>query len=138
MKRSLISLARLGRDQSGTAAVEFAIVSTVFITFVFGIAFTSIMLHSNAALQWAAETAVRRAALDPDVTQAQLQSDVNALLTQVKMPNATVNYSVAPVNGVPVASLTASFNRSFTIPFVDTFNTTYSATARTPQNEDDC
>src|SRR5262245_5960855 len=60
--RKLISLARLKLDEAGTAAVEFAIVSSVFITFIFGIAYSSIMLHSNAALQWAVESAARQAA----------------------------------------------------------------------------
>jgi Flp pilus assembly protein TadG len=132
-----MKLSSLKRDQSGTAAVEFAIVSSAFITFVTGLCFAGIMLHSNAALQWSVETAIRRAALDPDVTQQQLQTDVNNLLTSNKMPPASsVAYSVATVNGVQVATLTASFTRKFTIPFVDTFNTTYTATATTPQNED--
>jgi Flp pilus assembly protein TadG len=136
MKRKLLRLAPLGRSESGTAAVEFAIVSSVFITFVTGIAYASIMLHSNATLQWAVESAARQASLDPDITENQLQTAVNNMLTQMKMPSATVNYSVAPVNGVPVATVSASFTRSFTLPFVDTFDTTYTATARTPQNED--
>jgi Flp pilus assembly protein TadG len=135
MKRKFVRLAPLGRNESGAAAVEFAIVSSVFITFVMGIAYASIMLHSNATLQWAVESATRQASLDPDITQNQLQTSVNNMLTQMKMPSATVSYSVAPVNGVPVATVTASFTRSFTLPFVDTFNTTYTATARTTQNE---
>ena len=136
MKSKLFNLARLRANQSGTAAVEFAIVSSVFITLVIGLAFASIMLHSNAALQWAVETAARQASLKPDITQDELQIAVNNLLTQNKMPNADVTYSVADMDGVPIATLTASFTRTFHIPFVDTFETTYTATARTPQNEE--
>jgi Flp pilus assembly protein TadG len=134
--RNLIRLAKLSADESGAAAVEFAIVSSVFITFVIGLAYAAIMLHSNAALQWAVETTARRAAIDPNVTQTDLETAVNALLTQNRMPNASVSYSVANVGTVPVATLTATFNRTFTIPFVATFNTTYTATAQTPQNAD--
>ena len=137
MKRRKLTLARLRGDESGTAAVEFAIVSTVFITFVIGLAYASIMLHSNAALQWAVEGAARQASLDPDITQTQLQTTVNNLLAQTKMPNANVTLSTQTVSGVPIAVVTASFQRTFTIPFVNTFDTTYTATARTPQNEDD-
>jgi Flp pilus assembly protein TadG len=132
--RKVISLARLKRDEAGAAAVEFAIVSSVFITFIFGIAYSSIMLHSNAALQWAVESAARQAALNPNITQAQLAGIVNGLLAASHVPNANVSLSVANVNGVPVASVTGSFTRSFKIPFVDTFTNTYTATARTPQN----
>jgi Flp pilus assembly protein TadG len=127
----------LRSDDSGAAAVEFAIVSSAFISFIIGIAYVSIMLHSNAALQWAVETTVRRAAIDPDVTQTQLQTDMNALLAGMKMPTAAASYSVITVGGVPVATLTGSFTRSFTIPFVSTFTHTYTATAKTPQNDDE-
>src|SRR5688500_4203507 len=67
MTRKKLTLARL-RDESGTAAVEFAIVASVFITLLIGIAYASIMLHSNAALQWAVETAARTASLNPAIT----------------------------------------------------------------------
>lgn len=134
-RRKLASLTRLTGDESGAAAVEFAIIASVFISFIIGIAYAAIMLHSNSALQWAVETSIRKAALDPAVTQAQMATQVNNLLTQNKMPSATVAYSVASVGGVPVATLTATFTRTFTIPFVSTFNTTYTATAKTPQND---
>jgi len=135
-RRNPVSLGKLSGNESGAAAVEFAIISSVFITFIIGISYAAIMLHSNAALQWAVETTVRRAAIDPNITQGTLQTAVNGLLAQNRMPNATVSYSVANVGTVPVATLTATFNRTFTIPFVATFNTTYTATAMTPQNED--
>jgi Flp pilus assembly protein TadG len=135
-RRNLLRLARLRADESGAAAVEFAIVSSVFITFVFGIAYTAIMLYTNATLQWAVETTIRQAAIDADVTQAQLTTTLNSYLSTAQMPNATVNYSVATVGTMQVATLTGSFSRSFDIPFVGTFNTTYSATAKTPQNGD--
>ena len=134
-RRSLHSLARLMIEESGATAVEFALVSIAFITFVFGIAYSAIMLHSHTALQWAVETTVRRAAIEPNVTQTDLQTDVNALLTSSHMPNATISYSVAAVGTVNVATLTATFTRTYTIPFVATFNTTFSATSSTPQND---
>jgi Flp pilus assembly protein TadG len=134
--RNLKALARLHADESGAAAVEFAIVASAFISFVTGIAYAAIMLHSNAALQWAVETTIRQAAIDPNVTQADLTTSLNGLLSTTKMPNASsVSYSVNSAGAIPIATLTASFNRTFTIPFVATFNTTYTATATTPQND---
>ena len=135
MKRSnLRSLAGLRADDSGTAAVEFALVSSAFFTFMFGIAFVAIMLHTNSSLQWAVETTVRQAAINPSVTQGQLTTSLNALLDTTRLPHAaTVSYTIT--SGTPnVANLTASFDRSFTIPFVGTFNHTYTATARMSQN----
>jgi Flp pilus assembly protein TadG len=132
--RPRIDPARLTRDESGAAAVEFAIVSVAFITFIFGIAFTALMLHSNATLQWVVETTIREAALNPNITQAQMRTAVNDLLISMKMPPASsVDYNVTE-GAIPVANLTASFNRTFTIPFVATFNNTYTATARMSQS----
>lgn len=131
--KPLIDLARLKRDESGATAVEFAVVSVVFITFIFGIAFTALMLHTNATLQWVVETTVREAALNPNTSQAQMRAAVNDLLTSMKMPSASsVDYNVT-AGAIPVANLTASFNRTFTIPFVGTFNNTYTATASLSQ-----
>src|SRR5262245_51049768 len=134
-KRKLLRFVRPMADESGAAAVEFAIVSAVFITFIFGIAYTAIMLHYRAALQWAVETTIRQAALDRNVTQGQLTTTLNDHLQASHLPNAsTVNFSVATVGGVDVATLTASFSDTYTIPMVGTFNNTYTATAKTPQN----
>jgi len=134
-RRNRLSFARLRADESGAAALEFALVSSAFITLIFGIVYFSIMLHTKTTLQWAVETTIRQAAIDASVTQTQLTTTLNGHLAGTNMPNAVVSYSVATVGTVQVATLTGSFNRTFTIPFVGTFNTTYSATAKTPQNE---
>ena len=130
----LRSLAGLRGDETGAAAVEFALVSSAFVTFMFGIAYAAIMLHTNASLQWAVETTIRQAAINPSVTQTQLTTTLNTYLASTSLPSATtVSYTIT-AGTPPVANLTASFNRSFTIPFVSTFNHTYTATARMSQN----
>jgi Flp pilus assembly protein TadG len=134
-RRNRLTFATLRADESGAAALEFAIVSSAFITLIFGIAYFAIMLYTKTTLQWAVETTIRQAAIDPTVTQAQLTTTLNGHLAGTNMPNAVVNYSSVAVGTVQVATLTGSFSRTFTIPFVGTFSTTYSATAKTPQNE---
>jgi len=136
MKRlNLRSLAQLKSDESGAAAVEFALVSSAFITFMFGIAYAAIMLHTNASLQWAVETTIRQAAINPSVTETQLTTTLNGLLDSAHLPDAEdVDYNIT-AGTPPIANLTASFTRTFTIPFVDTFETTYTATARMAQND---
>jgi Flp pilus assembly protein TadG len=131
-RRNLRSLLRLASDNSGAAAVEFALVSTAFLMLVFGIAYLAIMLHHKATLQWAVENAIRTAAINTTVTQSQMQTTLNGYLTQTGMPSATVTYSVAS-GAIPVATLTASFSQNYTVPFISTFHITYSATAKTPQ-----
>jgi len=119
-------------DDCGAAAIEFAMVSVAFIIMIFGITYLSIMLHHRATLQWAVESAIRKAAITTTVTQSTMQTTVNGYLTSAGMPNATTTYSVA-AGAIPVATLTSTFSQSYTIPFVATFNINYSATAKTPQ-----
>ena len=134
MKRTLRHIARFKRNQSGAAAVEFAIISSVFITFIFGIIYVGIMLHTHATMQWAVENTVRQAVINQTITQTQMQAAVNTVLASASMPNAnSVTYSVSTAT-VPIATLTANMTRSYTIPFVGTFNINHSATASMPRN----
>jgi Flp pilus assembly protein TadG len=55
MTRRAQRISDLAKDQRGAAAVEFAIVSGVFVTALIGIAYLGIMLFTNAALHWAVE-----------------------------------------------------------------------------------
>jgi Flp pilus assembly protein TadG len=119
-------------DDCGAAAVEFAMVSSAFITMIFGITYLSIMLHHRATLQWAVESAIRTAAITTTVTQSTMQTKVNAYLTSAGMPNATTTYTVV-AGAIPVATLTSTFSQTYKIPFVSTFNINYTATAKTPQ-----
>jgi hypothetical protein len=94
------------------------------------------MAYTRAKLQWAVETTIRDAALNKLATQAQLTTKLNGNLSATHLPDATVNYSTSMVGTVQVATLTATFAQSYTIPFVGTFNHTYTATGKMPQNAD--
>jgi Flp pilus assembly protein TadG len=126
--------ARFALATSGAAAVEFAIISVVFILMIFGIIYLGIMLHTNATLQWAVENSVRSAVIAESTTQAQMTTKVNGLLTSVNMPNAdNVNYSVAGTSP-PIATLTADLTRTYTIPLLGSYTINYTATAKMPQS----
>jgi len=133
MKRKNLKRAiRFAADECGAAAVEFAMVASAFISMIFGITYISIMLHHRATLQWAVESAIRKAAITTTVTQTAMQNEVNAYMLKAGMGNVTTTYTVA-AGAIPVATLTSTFSQSYTIPFVATFNINYSATAQTPQ-----
>jgi Flp pilus assembly protein TadG len=135
MKRlNLVRLARLRADDSGAAAVEFALVASAFITLIIGISYFAIVAYTRATLQWAVETTIRDAALNKNATQAQLTTTLNNNLSAFHVQAATVSYSTATVGTTQVATLTATFAQTYTIPFVGTFNHTYTATGKTPQN----
>ena len=134
IKRMLRRSARFALATSGAAAVEFAIISVVFITMIFGIIYLGIMLHTNATLQWAVENSVRSAVIAESTTQAQMTTKVNGLLTSVNMPNAdNINYSVSGTSP-PIATLTADLTRTYTIPLLGSYTINYTATAKMPQS----
>jgi Flp pilus assembly protein TadG len=134
MKRMLRRSARFALATSGAAAVEFAIISVVFILMIFGIIYLGIMLHTNATLQWAVENSVRSAVIAESTTQAQMTTKVNGLLTSVNMPNAdNINYSVSGTSP-PIATLTADLTRTYTIPLLGSYTINYTATAKMPQS----
>lgn len=133
MKRTA-QIARFARDASGAAALEFAIVSVVFIMMIFSIIYLGIILHTNATLQWAVENSVRSAVIAEGTTQAQMTTKVNGLLSSMNMPNAdNVSYAVAATTP-KIATLTATLTRSYTVPILGTYTMNYTATAQMPQS----
>jgi Flp pilus assembly protein TadG len=127
-------IARFVRNASGAAAVEFAIISTVFIMMIFGIIYFGIILHTNATLQWAVENSVRSAVIAESTTQTQMTTKVNGFLSQMKMPNAdSVSYNVAGT-APPIATLTANLTRTYTIPMLGSYTMNHTATAKMPQS----
>ena len=134
MKRTPHPIARFARDASGAAAVEFAIVSGVFIMMIFGIIYMGLILHTNATLQWAVENSVRAAVITEGTTQAQMTTKVNGFLSQMNMPNAdNVSYNVAGT-APKIATLTADLTRTYTIPMLGSYTMNYTATAQMPQS----
>jgi Flp pilus assembly protein TadG len=134
MKRTPHQIARFASDASGAAAVEFAIVSGVFILMIFGIIYMGIILHTNATLQWAVENSVRAAVITESTTQAQMTTKVNGFLSQMNMPNAdNVSYAVAGTTP-KIATLTADLTRTYTIPMLGSYTISYTATAKMPQS----
>ncbi len=123
----------LAVDESGAAAVEFAMVVSVFVSFIIGIAYVGIMLFNDTTLQWAVDSGARVAAINTAATQSQISSAINGYLSSVGAPAATVQYSVAYSGTMPVASIAANFSQSYTIPFISTFHITFSASTSVPQ-----
>jgi Flp pilus assembly protein TadG len=124
---------RFRADRSGAAAVEFSIVVCAFIAFVMGICYISIMYFNRQSLDWAVQLAARQAEINTSVSQSQVASTINNYLNSVGLPNATVTYSVATVSGVKTASIGATFNQSYSVPFVHTFNVTFTSNDAVPQ-----
>ena len=125
-------LCRFGRNQSGATAVEFALVSIPFLTLLFGIAWLAVILYTNAALHWAVEHSALTAAMNNTATQSQISTEINGYLSNLGISPATVSYSVA-AGALPVAHITATLSKTYTLPLVPQVQINYTADTYVPQ-----
>jgi Flp pilus assembly protein TadG len=121
------------RDQSGATAVEFALVSSAFIALVLGICYVALMLFNNISLDWALASASRLAEINKSVTQTAITQAVNDRLASMALPNATVSYNSSVSGGLRTAVITASYDQTYTLPLVSTFNIHFSSSITVPQ-----
>jgi Flp pilus assembly protein TadG len=124
--------AAFARERDGAATVEFALVSTAFLSFMFGIFYVGIMMFTDAAVHWATQRASRLATVNTGVSQGAISAAVNTYLSNLGIPAATVAYSVGG-GAFPVAHITTTLAQSYTLPMISTFNITYSAEVYVPQ-----
>src|SRR5436190_1022282 len=110
----------LWREASGDAAVEFAIVTNVFIACLMGISYMGIMIFEKTSLDWAVQKAIRIAALSNTTTQSDVATAVNGYLTSVGLSNATVSYNVTTSNGLNIATINATFSKTYVVPLIST------------------
>ena len=125
---------RFAADEGGATAVEFALVSVAFLTLVFGIIYVAIMVFNNMSLEWALTKASRLAEINKAVTQSDLSQAVNDYLSSAGLPNATVTYtSTTSSTGLRKAYIAASYQRTFVVPMVSSFDITFSSNITVPQ-----
>ena len=110
-------------DQTGAAAVEFAIVLPILILLVFGIVQFSIAFNRVQGLQAAAREGARVAAL-PQSTQADVRSKVTSALSGVLPSGTPPTITISPSSGNPCdlrstdarATVTVTANTNLDIP----------------------
>lgn len=89
---------RLRRDKRGAAAVEFAMVSPLFLLMAIGGMEVSIALHKGSSVQWAIEKAARTAMITPAMDQESFQDLVDGNLAQMGV-EAEVNVAYSRETG---------------------------------------
>ena len=131
--RKLFSRRDILADDSGAAAVEFAMVVSAFITLVMGIGTIGIMAFNSVAIDRAVKLASRQAEINSSATQSDIASTINNYLTSVGLSSADVTYSVGMSGGISTATIGASYQQSYSIPFIPTIRMTFSSSAAVPQ-----
>jgi hypothetical protein len=91
------------------------------------------MLFNNISLDWALASASRLAEINKSVTQTAITQAVNDRLASMALPNATVSYNSSVSGGLRTAVITASYDQTYTLPLVSTFNIHFSSSITVPQ-----
>ena len=144
---------RIIRDESGVAAIEFALVMPVFMALILGIWFMGVASHTTNDVRHALAMGARALQINPDMTQGQLQTLVQGNVFDA-LDSGTVTVALAfgdndnnnsdnddpdadgdsDVNndGVQLAIATATYPIAFRLPFVGTYAFNYTITTTVP------
>ena len=130
MMRSKLNL----RDSSGATALEFALVSPVFIMTLVGVFQVAWALHSAATVKWSLETASRNLMLNPSETAATLKSDMVTLLAgRASSSNLTVTIATDTSNPAGKMLVASSvYTTPLIIPLLPDNSLTFNASTTVP------
>lgn len=121
MKMKLYIFKRYKNEDHGTAAIEFAFISLIFITIVFGIFETGRVFWTLNSLQFAAEQASRYALVDSDATEDEIIEKFIENMNRIEItegnPEITVSQDV-DINGINFAIVDATYTFTTYMPFL--------------------
>jgi Flp pilus assembly protein TadG len=119
---------RAWRNADAAAAVEFALCLPVFLMMVLGIIQFGLTQHSFSSVRYAMQRASRALVVDPNITQATLQSMVGAQLAKTTSAQVTVSLVKTNTANGKLATLSAVYVAQFGVPTLATFNIPYQVT----------
>jgi Flp pilus assembly protein TadG len=108
------------RDESGAAAVEFALISTVLITLIFGIFNTGWAIYCGADVRHAIERSARIYIAKPTATETELRTAIESHLMTVPLSDVALTVTKPTVSGAQVAQIAWTYNYTISIPFIPT------------------
>jgi Flp pilus assembly protein TadG len=103
----------------------------VLFALLFGLFQLGWALHCNQSVDWAVQTAARQLVATPALTQSQLQSTVQSLLTHVADPSSVTVSLTEDAAGVSpqLAHVTASYVHTIEVPFLSSYSYTYNTSS---------
>lgn len=125
-----MSAKRLIRDRGGASAVEFALVAPMFLMLLFAVWEFGWALHNAASVNYALEEASRQLMLNPSMTAAQLQAEVQERIDDIGSGTVTVTLQRSTVGGVNFAQATSTYVHQVLIPFIPSDALTLQSTVR--------
>ena len=121
----------LVRNQSGAAALEFAIALPIFLALLFTIFEFGWAQHKLSSIRFAMESASRSLVLNPEMTQAQVESLVRSKLTGLADPDVSLSMSTNTISEGKIVHLRGAYTHRIEVPFVGSYPFSWSTTVTT-------
>lgn len=125
-------IGRLLRSDRGAAALEFAIVSTVFVTVCIGIVDFGRTLYVKNQLSYLADIAARRVLLNPQIATATLETDLRSAFSGGDPGNLTISITPETVGTNDFRRIVIAFPITLFVPFIPNNNLNLTVTRRAP------
>lgn len=115
---------RLG-GEDGSTAVEFAFCLPILLAMMIGIFQFGWVQHTQSSIRFALARAARVLMINPNATEAELQSVVSAQLANTTKAVVDVNLVKADTAQGRIATVSASYTSNFGVPMVGSFSIPY-------------
>lgn len=109
---------RFARSRFGGTAVEFALVSSVLFTAIYGIFNTGWGLYCAADVRHAVERGARLYISNPTATTDEVRAAINANLKTVPANQVTITITKPTIGGSVVAQVAWTYGYTVQIPFI--------------------
>ncbi|MGR3593969.1 MAG: TadE/TadG family type IV pilus assembly protein [Limimaricola soesokkakensis] len=118
--RLVARLGSLRRCEAGAAAVEFALIAMVAISFLLGIVEFGRALYMRNELSFAADIATRKILINPAVTDGELEAAIRASITFGGGEALQMTFGTESVDGVSFRKIVLSQPLTLLVPNIST------------------
>ncbi|HSG95185.1 MAG TPA: TadE/TadG family type IV pilus assembly protein [Afifellaceae bacterium] len=109
MRRLTSLFRRFGRNEDGGPAIEFAIIAPVFITVCLGVISLGYAFQVRNEMAHAVDAGIRQVMMDPDITDADLETAIKGAFQESDPANLTVTLTNLTINSVNYRSIAVSY-----------------------------
>ena len=112
-------------ENSGATAVEFAMVTPVFLLLLFGLFQFTYLIFMGSSVQWATDKAARLAIIDSEVSVEAIEAKILSYITTGN-PEITVSLTTTTLDTLEVLHVTTVYNHHVEGPLVPSFSIPFS------------
>ncbi len=124
---------RFAKEQSGSSAIEFAILGPIFLMMFLGCLMLGWAIFTISNVNFVAERAGRVLQLNPTMTSSQVSKAIKSQLAYLDQQNLTVALAISTgTGGYRMGRATVTYQFQFEVPLVGVYPIAYSSTVSVP------